>query len=218
MTGVHTPGLPPKVQIREIIKTRIQSGWNTISKPGLFSQLLPLSQVQREARQTSKPEVIRPRDAARVPRANLRTSSKPALPILIFCGVGGWGVGSASHHLPSLLNLRLSPSSMGRGCRDLLFLLDRAAATTFRGQLSTQGERVSTSLQQASPGSPPGLHPSACSVNHFYLLPEVGTSKPRCLISFLHLFCISAMPHSYSPVRDDCDGERRRAAQRGGVV
>lgn len=62
-TGVHTPGLPPKLQIREIIKTRIQSGWNIISKPGLFSQLLPLSQVQREGRPTSKPGVIGPRDA-----------------------------------------------------------------------------------------------------------------------------------------------------------
>lgn len=47
-TGVHTPGLPPKLQIREIIKTRIQSGWNIISKPGLFSQLLPLSREKED--------------------------------------------------------------------------------------------------------------------------------------------------------------------------
>ena len=57
------PGLPPNVQISEVIKTRIQSGWNTVSKPDLFSQLLPLTQMQTEGKQTSKPGVISPRDA-----------------------------------------------------------------------------------------------------------------------------------------------------------
>lgn len=48
-TGAHTPGVPPKVQIRKVIKTRNPSDWNIISEPlPLFTATAINSGAKRE--------------------------------------------------------------------------------------------------------------------------------------------------------------------------
>lgn len=48
-TGAHTPGVPPKVQIRKVIKTRNQSAWSLIStRLPLFTATAITSGAKRE--------------------------------------------------------------------------------------------------------------------------------------------------------------------------